>query len=95
MNGPVDNGVKTVNATKPVPDEQETALAGIRTKLHRANSQLDSLYNDMTAFGSDLKPYDIGDPEGRRSIPAGVTTAKPKLWATSSSHSRPHWAIAL
>jgi hypothetical protein len=45
-----------------VEDAQEAALAGIRQKLHRAQSQLDSLNFDMNAF-SDGMPYALGDPK--------------------------------
>jgi hypothetical protein len=43
-------------------DAQETALAGIRMKLQRSNSQLDRLYVEMNGF-SDQMPYALGDPK--------------------------------
>ena len=80
----------TVNTPNPVPvndvsDEQEVALAGIRTKLHRANSQLDRLYHEMDSF-SDGMPYALGDPKPNADFSQWIYPLKfrrpiPLMWA--------------
>jgi len=66
-------------------DAQEAALAGIRQKLHRAQSQLDSLGIDMGAF-TDGMPYPLADPKPSADYTQWVYLLKlrhplPLLWS--------------
>lgn len=67
---------------------QATALAGIRTKLNRANSQLDRLYLEMNAY-NDSEPFTLGDPQ---------PTADHSQWIYPLLFRRPMplvWAVVL
>ena len=67
-----------------VADTQEAALAGIRQKLQRAQSQLDRLYFEMSAF-TDGMPYPLGDPRPSADhtqwvIPLRLQRPLPLVW---------------
>jgi len=72
-------------SVQDVPDAQEAALAGIRQKLLRAQSQLDSLTFDMGAF-TDNMPYPLGDPRPNADrtkwvIPLKLQRPLPLVWS--------------
>lgn len=68
-------------------DAQEEALAGIRQKLLRSQSQLDSLRLDMDAFSSGVPPpFALGDPKispdhSRWVYPLKLRRPMPLAWA--------------
>jgi hypothetical protein len=80
---------KTVSTSKPmgvhdVADAQVAALAGIRQKLHRAETHLDSLDVEMRAF-TDGMPSPLGDPQPRAdqtelAIPLRLQRPMPLVW---------------
>jgi len=71
-----------------VDDAQETAVAGIRSKLSRANSQLDRLHHEMAVF-NDNEPYAPLNPK---------VNADHTRWVYRMNFARPMplmWAVVL
>jgi hypothetical protein len=71
-------------SAQDVSDTQEAALAGIREKLHRAESHLNDLDVEMSAF-TDGMPYPLGDPKPNADhtvwvIPLKLRRPLPLLW---------------
>lgn len=79
--------VKVLVNAQDALDEQETALAGIRHKVLRSQSQLDSLRLDMNAFSDGVPPpYALGDPKisadrSRWVYPLKLRRPMPLMWA--------------